>query len=130
MGKIKLEKGGFSNNTIVSNLFLDEYMPKANGDYVKIYLFLLRYASELSSELSVCKIADIFDYTEKDIIRALRYWEQTGLLSLGFEENKLTKIQLNDIHTAIPETKKEIPPNRFLKTKFFKRKEIIWQRRS
>lgn len=96
MGKLKFEKGSFSNCTNVSNFFLDEYMPKANGDYVKIYLFLLRYASELNSDLSICKIADIFDYTEKDIIRALRYWEQSGLLSLEFEENKLTGIGLND----------------------------------
>jgi len=71
-------------------------MPRANGDYVKIYLFLLRYASELNSDLSICKIADIFDYTEKDIIRALRYWEQAGLLLLDFEETKLTGISLND----------------------------------
>lgn len=96
MGKLKFEKGCFSNSTNVSNFFLDEYMPRANGDYVKIYLFLLRYASELNSDLSICKIADIFDYTEKDIVRALRYWEQAGLLSLDFEATKLTGISLND----------------------------------
>lgn len=110
MGKLKFEKGSFSNCTNVSNFFLDEFMPKANGDYVKIYLFLLRYASELNSDLSICKIADIFDYTEKDIVRALRYWEQAGLLSLEFEENKLTGIGLNDYPKSAPEkpVKKEV----------------------
>ena len=110
MGKLKFEKGSFSNCTNVSNFFLDEFMPKANGDYVKIYLFLLRYASELNSDLSICKIADIFDYTEKDIVRALRYWEQAGLLSLEFEENKLTGIGLNDYPKSAPEkpAKKEV----------------------
>lgn len=111
MGKLKFEKGSFSNCTNVSNFFLDEYMPKANGDYVKIYLFLLRYASELNSDLSICRIADIFDYTEKDIIRALTYWEQAGLLSLEFEESKLTGIGLND-YPSLKTTKpvKELTP--------------------
>ena len=96
MGKLKFEKGSFFNCTNVSNVFIDKYMPKANGDYVKVYLFLLRYASELDFDLSICKMADVFDYTEKDIIRALRYWEQSGLLSLSFENSKLTAIKLND----------------------------------
>ncbi len=30
--------------TLIPNRFLDEYMPRANGEFVKIYLYLLRSA--------------------------------------------------------------------------------------
>ena len=34
----------FSNNmTAVSNYFIDYYMPQAGGEYVKLYLCLLRH---------------------------------------------------------------------------------------
>lgn len=31
-----------TESTVVSNVFLDYYMPAANGSYVKVYLYLLR----------------------------------------------------------------------------------------
>lgn len=38
----------FSNNmTAVSNYFIDYYMPQAGGEYVKLYLCLLRHAADL-----------------------------------------------------------------------------------
>ena len=32
--------------TCVSNDFLDRFMAEANGDYVKVYLYLLRHGGE------------------------------------------------------------------------------------
>ena len=29
--------------TVITNEFIDEYMPTANGEYVKVYLYLLRH---------------------------------------------------------------------------------------
>ena len=53
------------------NEFIDKYMPEANGEYVKVYLLLLRHLNDPSVSLDISKIADILDYTEKDVIRAL-----------------------------------------------------------
>ena len=89
MGAIKLEGPSGYSATLVSNRFLDEYMPTANGEFVKIYLYLLRSLSSTNMEISVCQIADIFNHTEKDVIRALKYWEQIGLLDLKFNSDKL-----------------------------------------
>ena len=50
--------------TLVRNVFLDEYMPEASGEFVKIYLYLLRCASG-GKEISMGRIADIFEHTEK-----------------------------------------------------------------
>ena len=42
---------GYKNNinaavTAVSNTFIDEYMGTASGEYVKVYLYLLRHEGE------------------------------------------------------------------------------------
>ncbi len=58
-----LLKGGQQGVTVVSNLFLDKYMIKANGEYVKVYLYLLRCLSERDRELSVGYLADVLENT-------------------------------------------------------------------
>lgn len=63
--------------TAVSNEFIDTYMAAANGEYVKVFLYLLRHEGE---EITVSAIADALDHTESDVKRALSYWEDAGLL--------------------------------------------------
>ena len=88
MCKLILDGGDFSNFTTISNIFIDTYMPQANGDYVKIYLYLIRHISSLSKrDFSLSKIADTFGLIESDVLRALKYWEKKELLSLSFAEN-------------------------------------------
>ncbi|MDE7430805.1 MAG: DnaD domain protein [Lachnospiraceae bacterium] len=100
MGMIKLDGLPDCSATLVSNRFLDEYMPNANGEFVKIYLYLLRAFSGMDTDISVCHIADVFNHTEKDVLRALRYWEQAGLLDLCFDSGKsLTNITLKPLRT-------------------------------
>ena len=77
-----------SNSIIVSNLFLDKFMPEANGEFVKIYLYLIRCISDSDMQISVSLLADKFNHTENDVIRALRYWEKSGLISLSYDTNK------------------------------------------
>ncbi len=68
--------------TSVENVFIDKYMAKANGEFVKIYLYLLRHLQTEDTVLSLSDIADHFEDTERDILRAVRYWEAQGLLSV------------------------------------------------
>lgn len=86
MKTLKLKNKLQANATLVSNDFIDKYMIQANGEFVKVYLFLLRHLEDPSSTLSVSRIADCLNHTEKDIIRAFKYWEAAGVLSLGREE--------------------------------------------
>ena len=55
-------------------------MPKANGEYVKVYLMLLRHLDESASLPAPSRLADLLECTEKDILRAFKYWEGQGLL--------------------------------------------------
>ena len=40
--------------TVVTNEFIDQYMASANGEYVKVYLYLLRHQNELI-EVEYCR---------------------------------------------------------------------------
>ena len=44
--KIDLKLGIPANVTVVSNEFIDQYMAAANGEYVKVFLYLLRHERE------------------------------------------------------------------------------------
>lgn len=80
MGQFKVYNSFPEEFTFISNSFLDFYMPSANGEFVKIYLYLLRHASGKGTSLDLSSIADAFNCTEADIQRALRYWKNCGVL--------------------------------------------------
>lgn len=73
--------------TQVSNTFIDEYMPEANGTYIKVYLTLLRLINDSHFNISISSIADALDLTEKHVNKALSYWDKKGLLSLTLDED-------------------------------------------
>ncbi|NLG02664.1 MAG: DnaD domain protein [Clostridia bacterium] len=108
MGEITLSGNCTLDVTIVSNLFIDEYMRLANDAQIKIYLFLLRCMSS-NMPVSVSIIADYFNYTEKDVLRALKYWEKTGILALEFDSSKnLIGIKLQDLNSKKSEHTAEV----------------------
>lgn len=84
MSPITIHKLPQAEVTVISNRFLDYYMPQANGEFVKIYLFLLRVQS-MAQPLSLTSIADRLNCTEGDVIRSLKYWEKARLLSLTLD---------------------------------------------
>ena len=97
MAQFKVYQENYSDVTVVSNIFIDEYMKEANDAQLKVYLYLLR---TMSAHLptSVSDIADQFNHTEKDVLRALKYWEKNHLLALEYDDAKvLTAIRLLDV---------------------------------
>ncbi len=110
MKNIILDKNALSDVTVVSNYFLDEYMPKANGEYVKVYLYLLRCAGDSNIDFTIENLADKFDNTEKDVVRAITYWEQLGLLSVTYDEDKdISGISFKNVLPEIPISFKIVP---------------------
>lgn len=96
MAEFKIRKAGYTAVTCVPDDFIENYMVAANGDYVKIYLYLLCCVKS-GKMLSVSALADLFQCTENDIKRALKYWESKRLLFI--EENAfgdITGLSLND----------------------------------
>lgn len=87
MSQFKVYQDYSSDATLVSNVFIDHYMQNANDAQIKIYLYLLRILSA-HQNCSISDLADQFNYTEKDVTRALKYWEKNGLLALDFDDSK------------------------------------------
>ncbi len=63
--------------TMVADEFIDRYMAAANGEYVKVYLYILRHQDR---EVSVVEMADALNHTESDVRRAVSYWQRLGVL--------------------------------------------------
>lgn len=103
MSSLILSTESSEGYTSVSNIFISEYVPGANGEFVKVYLYLLHLMSLRSNNISISILADTFNQTEADIMRALRYWDSLDVISLSFNGpgNGLSNIVLRDIkHTG------------------------------
>ncbi len=98
MGQLTIYKNNYMDSTVISNLFIDEYMKDANDAQLKVYLYLLRIISS-NKTTSISDMADMFNHTEKDITKALAYWEKRHLLSLEYDDQK----NIVGIHLEEPE---------------------------
>lgn len=97
-----------TNATLLPNDFIDSYMANANGEFVKVYLFLLRHLDDPCSSISISTIADCLNNTENDILRAFRYWENQGLLrSERDAEGRITCLELH--RCGLPATETTLP---------------------
>lgn len=102
MGKLTIYREEATAFTAVSNCFIDNYMTEANDAQLKVYLYLLRMF-QANQATSISDMADLFNHTEKDILRALKYWEKKKLLALDYDSSKnLTAIQLRSINAENP----------------------------
>ncbi len=98
MKSIQLHTDMPRNITMIPNEFLDHYMSGANGEFLKIYLYLLRWAGFPDAEITATSIADFFNMTENDVKRALRFWEQEGLLGIAWDgDGNITDICLRPV---------------------------------
>ena len=101
MAMITLQNSRNAEVTVLTNNFIDNYMPGANGEFVKVYIYLLRLLSDTSVPFSLEQMADHFFCTERDIIRALKYWEKEKLLTLTYRNNE----DIADIILNVPPVK-------------------------
>lgn len=87
MTSITLQTASPREVTVLTNDFIDNYMPRANGEFVKVYIHLLRLLSDGTTPFSLEQMADHFFCTERDILRALKYWEKEKLLILNCQDS-------------------------------------------
>ena len=66
--------------TPVENLFIEEYMLRAPGDFVKVYIYGLRLCYHPVPDASVATIASALGMEEKTVTDAFAYWERQHLL--------------------------------------------------
>lgn len=72
-------KDYFLLDTGVENIFINEYMAGAPGDFIKVYLFALMYA-ELGVDITNEDIAKQLSVEHEDVLKAWNHWERMGAI--------------------------------------------------
>lgn len=125
MKKLTLKNCRQENALLLDYEFIDHYMPEANGEYVKVYLLLLRCQASPDRELTISGIADILDDTEKDVIRALKYWKKQGLLDYEITEEAASSAPRADAQAPeAANVQEQAAPSPENVTRFRNRKEL------
>ncbi|KAB3532230.1 DnaD domain protein [Alkaliphilus serpentinus] len=118
MGFIKGTSSIDLGDTPIENIFIDVYMPMANGTYVKVYLMAYKYACELDNSLKLCNstLAKSLMISLEDVHRAWDFWEGKGIVkkhseleseedySIEFINLKQLYIDNNFKHITVDET--------------------------
>lgn len=69
----------YLQGTQVENIFINEYLPAAPGDYVKVYIYASMYAG-FDMEMNDQMIARQLGLSEKQVGDAWTYWEKMGAI--------------------------------------------------
>lgn len=71
-----------SNNvTAIDNLFISDFLPNSNGDYVKVYLYGL-YKCTTSKDNDIASFSKVLQMSEEDILSIFYYWQEVGLVTV------------------------------------------------
>jgi DnaD/phage-associated family protein len=68
--------------TPVNNVFIEKYMPQARGEFVKVYLLMLKHNTNGELGVSSSILASSLNLLESDIMNALNYWNEQGVIKL------------------------------------------------
>ncbi len=71
-----------SSFTGVENAFINEYLPTASGDCVKVYLYGLFLCQNPQIEKSLSDIAEHLSLSKDRVLEAFTYWEDFGVVSV------------------------------------------------
>ena len=82
---VKQVKEFYLLDTKLENIFINEFMTAAPGDYVKVYLLSLMYAGA-GIETDNAKIAKQLMLEEEDVLKAWNYWENLGAVKKKYRD--------------------------------------------
>lgn len=68
----------------IENIFINDFMPSADGLYVKVYLLALKLASDYSGNKKFGNktLSDILNVPLSDILKAWKYWESKSIINI------------------------------------------------
>lgn len=89
--------------------FISEYMPSANGEYVKLYLYGL-YGASQGKSLTDEELASLFHILVTDVENAWSYWEKVGLMERKGEDKVFVFPKKKDDSLSAKENQAERPP--------------------
>lgn len=100
---MKLEQNDMTilfSTTPISDLFFTEYLSESNGDFIKVYLYIL-FLSKYNKDIKVNDLSKKLALNFKTIQDALKYWEDLGVITkknTGYILNNLQEIELHKLY--------------------------------
>lgn len=103
--------------TSIENIFIEDYMPVADGNFVKVYFYAYKNKDSEGADIGLDnnKIARNLGLTLSDVDRAWKYWESEGVIekilyedhSYDIKFKNLRKLYLSSIYgNAKPKVEK------------------------
>ncbi|MFR9297288.1 MAG: DnaD domain protein [Aedoeadaptatus pacaensis] len=129
-------------DTPVENIFLNDYMPQADGEFVKVYLAGLQLALN-GGEGDHRSLADRLNLLETDVKRAWEYWETEGIVekiyegeSYGIRFLRLKELYTKEVYSP-QQTKSDFVrrledtemANLFSRVEYYMRKQVPYQQK-
>lgn len=90
-------------DTPVENIFIDEYMPDAPGEYVKVYIYAYMY-SDLKQVMTNELVAKRLNMNIEDVLAAWTYWEGLGIVRKYYpvpEDETRYEVEFINIKNAV-----------------------------
>lgn len=113
------EKSILFSNTDIPDVFFTEYLTAANGDYVKVYLYIL-FLSKYDKDIKLNDLSKKLSLPLKTIQEAFKYWEDMGVLikkHTGYVLVNLQEVELLKVYspklTSSPEDIKKNAKNQY-----------------
>ncbi len=90
-----------SSKTEIDNIFLNDYLPFAQPQFVVVYIYGLYLCNSSSFDNSLENFAKTLNMSEEDVVGAFEYWEEQGLVRiLKTNPIQVTFIPLKNVLTA------------------------------
>lgn len=98
--------------TLVDNLFINEYLPYATENQIKVYIYGLYLCSfPLERDNNLESFSKITNIPEDEIIETFAFWEETGLLQI------ISKTPFEVKYLCLKGTKQ--PPKKYKSEKYY-----------
>lgn len=95
------DKNLLFSETSIPDIFFTEYMSQANGDYIKVYFYIV-FLSKYNKEIKINDMAKTLNIPFKTIQEAIAYWEEQELLikkNNGYIVVDLQEKELNNLYS-------------------------------
>lgn len=88
------------SSTNIPDIFFTEYLSQSNGDYVKVYLFMV-FLSKYNKDIKINDLSKKLALPFNIIQDAVKYWEDLGIITkknTGYIINNLQEIELHKLY--------------------------------
>ena len=85
---------------IPENIFIQEFMLRAPGDFVKVYIYGLSQCYN-GHHMDINSFAHDLGMSKDMVENAFQYWERQGILKLEWTDNTISSIQYYNIKDVV-----------------------------